>query len=223
MRTSLWHRGAGVACLLLAPLGQLIQFLVSPVGPGDSAAEQVAAAAAHTGAMRLAVVLDLPILLVLPAVLYAGLVAGRSRLATAGTALTFGTALGAGYLLGQDIVVQVAAGQADRAGAVALVEGYATSGVLTGLVALYLVGHVVGFILLGIALIRSRAVPAWAGVALSVWPLAEMGGQAAGVRVVAAAGFVLLLAGFAACAVRLVQGGRPAGSDRVPEPVGAIG
>src|SRR6266508_6529480 len=143
MSTSSWRRGAGVACLLLAPLGQLIQFLVSPIKQADSAAEQVSAAAAHADAMRLAVVLDLPILLILPAVLYAGLVAGRSRLAAAGTALTFVTALGAGYLLAQDIVVQVAAGQADRAGAVALVKGYESSGVLTGLVVLYLVGHVV--------------------------------------------------------------------------------
>jgi hypothetical protein len=218
----MWRRGAGVACLLLAPLGQLIQFLVSPVKQADSAAEQVAAAAAHADAMRLAVVLDLPILLILPAVLYAGLVAGRSRLAAAGTALTFVTALGAGYLLAQDVVVQVAAGQADRAGAVALVEGYESGGVVTGLVVLYLVGHVVGFILLGIALIRSRVVPVWAGVALCVWPLAEMGGEGSGVWIVAAVGFALLLAGFAACAVRLARAGTRAGLGRVDEPVAAI-
>jgi hypothetical protein len=119
-------------------------------------------------------------------------------------------------------VVQVAAGQADRAGAVALVEGYESGGVVTGLVVLYLVGHVVGFILLGIALIRSRAVPVWAGVALCIWPLAEMGGEGSGVWIVAAVGFALLLAGFAACAVRLARAGTRTGLGRVDEPVAAI-
>src|SRR3954471_21098946 len=114
---SRWRVAAGLVCLVVAPVGQLAQFLVSPMKEADTAAAQVAAAAAHLPAMRLAMVLDLPILLVLPAGLYAGLVAGagRSKLAAAGTALTFVTALGAGYLLAQDIVVYAAARQPDRA------------------------------------------------------------------------------------------------------------
>ncbi len=221
---SRWRVAAGVVCLLLAPVGQLIQFLVSPMRQADAAASQVAAAAAHLPAMRLALVLDVPILLLLPAVLYVGFVAGagRSKLAAAGMALTFTTALGAGYLLAQDVVAYAAARQPDRAAAAGLVAAFEGNGVVGGLVVAYLVGHLVGFVLIGIALVRSRAVPVWAGVALCAWPVAEMAGEASGVAVVAVGGFALLVIGFGACAVALVRMGRsPERAGRVSGPVGA--
>ena len=224
MVLSRWRVAAGAGCLLLAPVGQLAQFLVSPVKQADAAPSQVAAAAAHLPPMRLALILDLPILLILPAVLYAGVVAGasRSRLAAAGTAMTFTTALGAGYLLAQDVVVYEAARQPDRGASVGLVAAYESNGVVSGLVVAYLVGHLVGFVLLGMALVRSRAVPVWAGIALCVWPIAEMGGEASGAVVVAASGFALLAIGFGACAVALVRAGRSTEvTGQVSRPVGA--
>ena len=218
---SRWRVAAGVACLVVAPVGQLVQFLVSPMKEADSAADQVAAAAAHLPAMRVALVLDLPILLLLPAVLYAGFVAGagRSRLAAAGTAVTFTTALGAGYLLAQDVVVYAAARQPDRGAAAGLVAGFEGNAVVGGLVVAYLLGHLVGFVLLGVALARSRAVPVWAGVALCVWPVAEMVGEAGRVAVVAVGGFALLVIGFGACAAGLVRAGRsPDRAGRISGP-----
>jgi hypothetical protein len=212
MRISRWQTTAAVVCLVVGPLGQLAQYLVSPVDEGASPAAQVSAAAAHPSAMSAATVLDVLLLLLLPAVLYAGMAAGgtRSALAAAGTAVSFASMLGAGYLLAQDLVVQAAAAQPDRAAAVGVVSGFAHSPVLTGITVFYLAGHLIGFILLGIALIRSRAVPAWAGIALCLWPVAEMLGEAAGIKVVAAAGFALLAVAFGACARVLVQ--RQAGS-----------
>ena len=220
---SRWRLAAGVVCLLSAPVGQLVQFLVSPMRQADTPEGQVAAAAAHLPAMRLALILDLPILLLLPAVLYAGFVAGagRLRLAAAGTAVTFTTALGAGYLLAQDVVVYEAARHPDRGVAVGLVSAYEGNGVVSGLVLAYLVGHLVGFVLLGVALVRSRAVPVWTGVALCVWPVAEMVGEASGAVVVAAGGFALLVIGFGACAVALVRAGRASEvTGQVSGPVG---
>jgi hypothetical protein len=207
MGMSRWQTAGAVVCLVAGPLGQLAQYLVSPVNEGGSPSEQVTAAAAHGPAMGVAVVLDLLLLLILPAVLYAGVVAGgtRSRLAVAGTALSFASVLGAGYLLAQDVVVRAAAAQPDHATAVGVVSAYEHSAVVTGVTVLYLAGHLVGFVLLGIALIRSRAVPAWAGIALCVWPVAEMLGEAAGLTVLAAAGFALLAVAFGACARALVQ------------------
>jgi hypothetical protein len=207
MKMSRWQTAAAVICLVAGPLGQLAQYLVTPVDEGASASAQVSAAAAHGPAMSAAVVLDVLLLLLLPAVLYAGIVAGgtRSRLAVAGTALSFVSMLGAGYLLAADVVVRSAAAQPARATAVAVVAGFENSGVVTGLTVLYLAGHVAGFILLGIALIRSRAVPAWAGAALCAWPIAEMLGEAAGIKPLAAAGFALLAVAFGACARALVQ------------------
>jgi hypothetical protein len=191
-----WRRTAALTCLIAAPLAQLAQYLVSPVRQGVPAALQVSAAAAHPSAMRLALVLDLPILLILPAILFAGTVA-RSRLGTAGAAISFATALGAGYLLAQDVVIYAAARQPSASSAV--VSDYAASGVVGFVVVLYLVGHVVGFALLGAALIRSRAVPVWAGAALCAWPVLEMLGEGLDVKAVAVAGFLALLVGFAAC------------------------
>lgn len=207
MGMSRWLTAGAVTCLVAGPLGQLAQYLVTPVDEGASPSEQVSAAAAHGPAMGVAVVLDVLLLLLLPAVLYAGAVAGgtRSRLAVAGTALCFASALGAGYLLAQDVVIRAAAAQPDHAAAVGVVSSFEHSAVVTGITVVYLAGHLIGFILLGIALFRSGAVPAWAGIALCVWPVAEMLGEAAGLTLLAAAGFALLAVAFGACARALVQ------------------
>jgi hypothetical protein len=209
-----------VTCLVAGPLGQLVQYLVSPMKEADSPSVQVAAAVAHPQSMHAALILDvlLLLLLLLPAVLYAGRVAGaaRSRLAAAGTALAFVSMLGAGYLLAQDVVVSAAAAQPDPHAAAALVSAYENNAVVTGITVVYLVGHVVGFILLGIALVRSKAVPAWAGIALCLWPVGEMAGEAAGLTAVAAAGFALLLLAFGACALALVSGREASAAQLVP-------
>ena len=220
MGMSRWQTAGAVVCLVAGPLGQLAQYLVSPVDEGASPSEQVSAAATHAPAMGAATVLDVLLLLLLPAVLYAGMVAGgtRSRLATAGTALSFASMLGAGYLLAQDVVVQAAAAQPDHTAAVGVVSAFENSGVVTGLTVAYLAGHVIGFVLLGIALIRSRAVPAWAGIALCLWPVAEMLGEGAGVRALAAAGFALLALAFGACAWALLRRQADSGARGVLSP-----
>jgi hypothetical protein len=219
MRLPRWQIAGAVTCLVAGPLGQLAQFLVSPMKEADSPVTQVADALAHPQSMHSATVLDVLLLLLLPAVLYAGRVAGsaRSKLARAATAVTFVSVLGAGYLLAQDVVVSAAAAQPDPRAAAAMVSAYENNAVVAGITVVYLAGHVIGFILLGIALIRSKAVPAWAGAALCLWPVGEMAGEAAGLTVVAAAGFALLVLGFGACAVALVRGRE----TDIPQPVPA--
>jgi hypothetical protein len=216
MTTSKLVRWTAGLSLLGASAGQLAQFLVSPLRQSDSPADQVAAVAAHLSQMRLAILLDLPILLMIPAVLYLGLVAGAatSRLARAGTVLTFATVLGAGYLLAADIVVYAAAQQSDRPAATAVVSAFTGSGVFSGVAVFYLAGHVVGFALLGIAMYRDGGVPRWAAVALAVWPLFEMGGTAAGVTAIAAAGDALLLLACAAAFRALLRPAPEALRDR---------
>jgi hypothetical protein len=201
----------GVLCLLGGSVCQLLQFLVSPMKEGDNAGAQVTAALAHPTAMAWAQVLDLPLLLILPAVLFAGAVAGfgRSRLATAGTIVAFASVLGAGYLLAQDVVVAAAARNADASVATSLVHAFENSTAVDIVVVVYLVGHLVGFVMLGVALIRSRQVPVWAGVAMCLWPIGEMVGEASGVAAVAAVGFALLVVGFGACSVALMRGMSP--------------
>src|SRR5580692_10673870 len=220
MRLSRWRMAGAVTCLIAGPLGQLVQYLVSPMKEADSPSVQVAAAAAHPQSMHAALILDVLLLLLLPAVLYAGRVAGaaRSRLAAAGTALAFVSMLGAGYLLAQDVVVSAAAAQPDPHAAAALVSAYENNAVVTGITAVYLAGHVVGFVMLGIALVRSKAVPPWAGIALCLWPVAEMLGEGAGVKALAAAGFALLAVAFGACAWALLRRQADSGARGVPSP-----
>ncbi len=208
MISTKWLVRVGVLCLLGGSVCQLLQFLVSPMKEGDNAGAQVTAALAHPTAMAWAQVLDLPLLLIIPAVLFAGAVAGfgRSRLATAGTAICFVSVLGAGYLLAQDVVVAAAAHNADPSVATSVVKAFANSTAVDIVVVVYLVGHLVGFVMLGVALIRSRQVPAWAGVAMCLWPIGEMLGEASGVAAVAAVGFALLVVAFGACSVALIRG-----------------
>jgi len=184
-----------------------VQYLVSPIDEGVSAYAQVAQAAAHLARMRWAISLDLFILLVAPAVLYAGSLAGArvSKLAAAAAGIVFASWLGAGYLLGTDILLYLAATAPDQAAAAALVDGYLSYPVVEGVVVAYLVGHMVGFPLLGVALWRARAVPVWAAGAVAVWPFLEVLGEASGIRVLAAAGFALLAVGFGECAVVVVR------------------
>jgi len=207
--TSRWTV-TGVVCLVGASVGALVEYLVTPIGEGDSASAQVAAAAAHLTRMRWAVVLDLPILLTIPALLYVGWLGGArtSRLATIGTGLTSAVALGAvGYLLALDPLLYAAALQPDRAAATGVVSDYLGNGLVTAVVVAYLAGHVVGFVLLAVALRRARVVPVWAAVAMGLWPLAEMAGGAAGARWLAEAGYGLLVVAFGACAAALVRSG----------------
>jgi hypothetical protein len=197
----------GVLCLMGGSIFQLVQYLVSPMKEGDDPAAQVTAALAHPTAMSWAQVLDVPLLLIIPAVLFAGGVAGlgRARLATAGTVIAFVGVVGAGYLLAQDVVVAAAAHAANHSVAVKVVTAFENGTAVDIVLVIYLVGHLLGFMLLGVALIRSGRVPAWAGAAMCLWPVGELVGEASGIDAVAALGFALLVVAFGACSVALTR------------------
>ena len=195
---------AGVMCLAVASLGQLVQYVVTPVSSvGADPGEMLGQAVAHPAAMRAASWLDVAILFVVPAVLFVGRVAGapRSVLAVVGTAVAFvSTLVGCGYLLVIDVLLQLP-------GAASTVAAYAADPVVATVTVVFLVGHVAGFVLLAAALWRSRAVPVWAAVALALSPVAEFVGQGAGIRAVTVAGYVLLVLAFGACSRVLLAGG----------------
>jgi hypothetical protein len=212
-----WRTAAGVLALVGGAAAELAQFVVAPGHiSGGSAADQVAAVAGHPGRMQTGLWLDLPVLLILPAILYLGRVAGapRSRFASTGMVVAFVGALGMGYLLAADVLVYQASVAPDPAAATDLLAAYESYGVVTVATVLAVVGTTVGFVLLGIALIRTRPVPLWAGVAVTVAPVASLVGEASGMEVIAAAAYALQLAGFAACAVAVTR------RDRVPAPDG---
>jgi uncharacterized membrane protein YciS (DUF1049 family) len=74
------------------------------------------------------------------------------------------------------------------------------------LITVYLVGHVLGLVLLGIALLRSQVGPRWLAITLIVAaPLDIVLGAASGSAALVAAGFVPLSIGFAAASVALLR------------------
>jgi hypothetical protein len=202
---------AGAVALVASALGQLAQFAVAPAHiSGGSAAGQVAAVAGQDARMQAALWLDLLILLLIPAVLYLGEVAGarRSRLAAMGTVIAFVGSLGAGYLFAADILIYLASRAEDRAAAIDLLSAYESFGVVVLVTVLAVLGTTVGLILLGIALIRARTVPVWAGAAVAAAPVLSIVGEASGVAAVATAAYTLELIGFAACAYALLRAHR---------------
>ncbi|TQS44055.1 hypothetical protein [Cryptosporangium phraense] len=189
---------AGVVYLALGSLGQLVQFVVTPVNSGGSVTDNVAAAAAAPGRMDAAAWLDLLILFFVPAVLVAGSFAG-SRLGRIATAVTAGTTvLGIAYVLAPDAMY--AAGIPG-----ASIQAYTEAPVVAASTAVFLLGHVLGLLVLGIALWRAGQVPRWAGACLALYPFLEVAGTAAGVKAVTIVGYLLLLAAFGACARALTR------------------
>jgi hypothetical protein len=204
MSSSKVRAAAGAAVLVISALGELAQFVVAPahISGGDAAA-QVAAVGGQHDRMQLGLWLDVLILAVIPAMLVLGELAGarRSRLAATGTTIGFIGALFAGYLLANDVILAAASDAGGRPGALDVLSSYESSGVVLLATVAGVLGSTVGLVLLGIALVRARSVPTWAGVSVAAAPLLSIAGEAGGVEAVAVAAYALQLVAFAACAV----------------------
>jgi hypothetical protein len=202
-----------VACLVLGSAGQLAQYLVTPLGSEEaSAASNVARAAAHPTAMQWAAWLDLTILFFLPALVVVAFLAGArtTRLGWVASVLAISTTVpGIAYVLAPDVLYVEAIHGNVTARAI---TAYNDSGVVTAATIVFLVGHVLGMLLLGVALWRAGSVPRWAAVCLALSPFLEIAGGAADVRPLGAAAYLLLMAAFGACAAAII---RPASSAAV--------
>ena len=158
---------------LLMPVGPacvaLLRYLL-PYFTASESADVVAAAAAAPGRQSAVVWLGYVALLTLvPGVLAAAQVtrAARPRLTTAAVCLLVPAYLSMGVLLSSDALLWAGpeAG-VDPAVLVALHDTMHISAMIA--IAVFVLGHVVGTVLLGIALLRSRRVPAAAAWALTV-------------------------------------------------------
>ncbi len=205
----MWKRRevvVGIICLALGSVGQLAQYLATPLGSEEaSTASNVARAVAHPTAMQLAAWLDLTILFFLPALGVVAYLAGArtTRLGWVASVLAIGTTIpGIAYLLATDVLYVEAIHGAVTARAI---TAYNNSGVVTVATLVFLVGHVVGMLLLGVALWRAESVPRWAAVSLAVSPFLEIAGGAVDVRPLGVAAYLLLMAAFGACAVAIAR------------------
>ena len=215
----MWKRrevSVAVACLALGSTGQLVQYLVTPLGSEDaSAASNIARAVAHPTAMQWAAWLDLTLLFFLPALVVVAYLAGArtTRLGWVASVLAIATTVpGIAYVLAPDVMYVGAIHGEVTARAL---TAYDNSGVVTAATIIFLIGHVVGLILLGVALWRAGSVPRWAAVCLAVSPILEIGGGAADVRPIGVAAYLLLMAAFGACAAAIVR--RASSTAPMPE------
>jgi hypothetical protein len=196
----------GAAVLLIGPLGLVLGSLFQVASDDDSVSVSLAKIAAHPSGERAVIVCDLLAAFMVPAVLYLMRLAGprAPRLTLAGGAVAF-----AGWLAGlislgaSDLLYDHAAQLSDRASAISLVHAVTSDAAFVIPEALFLIGHVLGLLLLGIALWRGRAVPRWAAALVGLASVVQfvVHDQA----VLSACAFGLLLIGMAACAVTLLR------------------
>ncbi|MEZ0580044.1 DUF4386 family protein [Nocardioides sp. MH1] len=162
-----------VPLALLLPVGPaaiaLLRYLI-PYDTTDSSTEIAHEIAQHQTAENVAVWFGfIGMLALVPAVLAVGKVARREspRLAAAGVALLVPGYLVIGWLVASDAAALFAVRKGLPADVVA--DAYADlhpSALIAG--GVFVVGHVVGTVLLGCALLRGTAVPRWAAIVVVV-------------------------------------------------------
>ncbi|MET8983910.1 DUF4386 family protein [Nonomuraea wenchangensis] len=181
-------------------------------GSDSSGAEALALAAAHPGLYRIGTVAAmLASMLMVPAVLgVTRLVADRSpKLGFVGAVLTAG-----GYICYFGIALSgiTDVAMAEHGGPVqdyAIVIDNSQSDASTLWVfLLFVLGNLVGTLLLGLALLRSRRVPLWAAAAVLAWPPLHVTGLVAGSEWFEVAGAVLQGIGLAVTGSRLLAAPR---------------
>jgi hypothetical protein len=165
-----------VLLAVVAPLPMLakgVYYLIIPVDGGADFAATRAAFAAHAGLLDTLKLLDSVFVAgLVPATVAVAWVArrGAPRLATAGALISLTGFLTGISMLGGVLQPAMLAVQhnLDPTAVAGLDEAAANEPVTLIAGLLFIVGIVVGLLLLGIALWRGRGAPAWAGIALAV-------------------------------------------------------
>jgi hypothetical protein len=215
------RRVALAAALFTAPWGLLVAntsyaLMTRDGGDDETGAHAIALATAHPHLARTAVLgAAVGALLMVPAALGAmRLAAGRApKLAYAG-----GVLMAAGYICYFAVALgtMTTIAMADRGGPLAdyaaVLDATQNDPSTTWVFLLFVVGNLIGTLLLGLALLRSHAVPAWAAVFVMLWPPLHVTGLVVGSEWFEVTGAVLQGIGLAACGVRML-------SDRPAVPV----
>lgn len=190
-------RYVGAATLVLGTAAYAAPITVS----GDEAvpsAARLADYAAQPGAARASNVVLLLMIAMVPAMVYAARLArsGAPKLAFAGGGIAALAWLAGLMSIGasQILLYQGSLLPApDRAAAAALIDGVNADPVVGALVGIFVIGHLVGMVLLGAALWRSHAVPVWVAALFTASPIVHMVGYATHPLIDHAAGVALLV------------------------------
>ncbi len=209
MDTRRLSRFTGAAALVLAPLALVAGTLTEPQFDEDApAADQLASVAdtAIPGATARTLV-ALLILLMPLAVLYAARLArrGAPRLAAVGGALAFlAWSAGIASIGGVEAAYWFGSRLEDRDTVAALLDAVTGDAVYSSMLLVFVLGHLIGMLVLGIGLWRSRAVPAWVGILFGLSPFLHAVAMGLGPAVDAIA-YGLLLVATTGCAVALLR------------------
>jgi hypothetical protein len=166
------RRAGLVAVIVLGPLSIAILRAILPYGSADDAATIAAKIAGQQTAQTVTLWLTLiAMATMVPGVIAVGLLAARH----ARTLGTWGMALAvAGFsLLWATTSIDFAALAGVQSGigldaTTKLIDNLNTSPPLTVATIAFVLGHIVGTILIGVALLRARVIPAWAAWALII-------------------------------------------------------
>ena len=193
----------------LAPLGTAATILAQPYPISADPAAALAATAAHPGAEQAAQWLNLiPTFLIVPAVIALALVTRRRspKLTTVGAILALLGYTAFIQLPNTDLINLIAVRHGlDHTQVITLVTAVQAHPLYVAEVLIFVVGHVIGQILLGIALWRTRLTPRWMALILILALPADFAAGAAGTNPAAAAAWVLAALGFAGTSVALLR------------------
>jgi hypothetical protein len=208
-------RRTGLAtALFTAPAGLLIvnttyAWITRNGGSDSTGADALDLVAAHPTAYRYGtlVVLIASLLMVPAALGTVQLIGDRAaRLAFVG-----GTLVAAGYIcyLAVNLTNFTALAMAERGGPLAdyaaVVDASQSEPAGAWVFLLFVVGNLIGTFLLGLALLRSRAVPVWAAIGVLAWPPLHVLGLALGTEWPEVAGALVQAIGFGVVGARLLR------------------
>ncbi|MGP3963635.1 hypothetical protein ACTWPT_47490 [Nonomuraea sp. 3N208] len=208
--TRAFRRRSLAVLLPLGPLCVAVIRAILPYGTTDDAAAQLAAVAAGQGAQGAVLwLIPLAVLTLVPALFVLTRLAlrGAPVLAIAAITLALPGYLGMAALGVSDAaaLAAVTAGLSPSDGT-AVLEALAAQPALSLSVGLFVLGHVLGTVLLGAALWRARMIPAWAGAALvASQPLHLVFVLTGAPKLLDGGAWVLTALGFAAAALTLAR------------------
>lgn len=198
-------RLAAIGCLVVPPAVNAVLHLLDPLTADDNS-KLIGQAVAHPTLTALMQGQYLLLLFAPGALLLAGFAARSRRLAVLGGGILCVAALASAPGLSENSVLAAAARSAQPQ---LWVETFATldqapgAGVLNALKLVWIAGNLVGFVLLGIALLRSRAVPAWCAWTVMVAVAVNAIGHLLPGSYLVAAAWLALALGLAGCCLSM--------------------
>ena len=206
------RRLGGALALILAPWGFLIAnvtyaWMIRNGGSDETGAQALALAAAGPDLLRLGIVAGMiGCLLIIPAVLTALGQAPRSRLAFVGGSLMIaGYVCYFGVLVSNMIIIAMAQHGGPLADYAAVIDTSQADIWTAWVFPIFIVGNLLGTLLFGIGLLRSRTVPILAAILIMLWPVLHVAGLFLGGEVLEVIGAVLQAIGFAGVAAAVLR------------------